>query len=136
MGNNIIELLYELKKKFMLMDDVFIAEHNLTQAEYHAFIAISSGDKINSPQLAENMGLSLSRISRIVDKMVVKGYLLRSTSDKDRRAIHLELSSEGIKLMEKILAYRSACELKIIKNVSAKELELIKKSLGKLKDIL
>ncbi|MEN8201363.1 MAG: MarR family transcriptional regulator [Bacteroidota bacterium] len=136
MGNNIIELLYELKKKFMLMDDVFMDEHNLSQAEYHAFIAISSSDRINSNQLAEHMGLSLSRISRIVDKMVVKGYLLRSTSNKDRRAIHLDLSPEGKKIMEKMLAYRSACELRIISNVSAKELELIKANLGKLKELL
>lgn len=136
MGDNIIDLLYELKKKFMLMDDVFVEEHNLSQAEYHAFIAISSSDKVSSNQLAEKMGLSLSRISRIVDKMVVKGYLLRSTSDRDRRAIHLELTQEGKELMEKMLTYRSACELKIIQNVSASELELIKMNLSKLKELL
>ena len=73
-------------------------------------------------------GLSLSRISRVVDKIVNKGYMTRETHSSDRRAIKLELTKEGRKLMNRITNYRKECELRILKNVSNKELDTIKRS--------
>lgn len=128
MDKNILELLYELKKKCIINDDAFMVAADLTQAEYHFFIAISTSDEINSNLIAKKMDLSLSRISRVVDKLVNNGYLTRETDISDRRAIKLALTKEGEKLKKDIIEYRKECELRIVKNVSDKELETIKKS--------
>lgn len=136
MDKNILELLYELKKKCIINDDAFMSKADLTQAEYHFFIAISTCDEINSNIIAKNMGLSLSRISRVIDKLVNKKYLTRKTDSSDRRAIKLALTEEGKKLKNEIEDYRKDCELRIIKNVSDKELETIKKSFFTILELL
>ena len=130
MDNNVLDLLYELKKKCIVNDDTFMTKANLTYAEYHFFIAISKCDEVNSNIIAQKMDLSLSRISRVIDKLVKKGYLLRKTVAEDRRAIKLELTEAGEELKNEIVAYRTECERKIIDNVSEVELEQIKRSFG------
>ena len=130
MEKDILELLYELKKKCIVNDDAFMAKTDLSQAEYQLFIAISTCKDINSNALSMKTGLSLSRISRVIDKMVNNGYMTRETHSSDRRAIKLELTKEGRKLMVRIIDYRKECELRILKNVSNKELDTIKHSFG------
>ena len=128
MDKNILELLYEMKKKCIINDDAFMAEANLSYAEYNFFIAICKCEEINSNIIAKKMGLSLSRISRVIDKLVTRGFLTRKTDSSDRRAIKLVLTEEGDKLKNQIKEYREECEFKIISNVSAKELAIIKES--------
>ena len=82
------------------------------------------------------MDLSLSRISRVVDKLVNKKYLTRKTDSSDRRAIKLTLTKEGKNLKKEIEEYRKECELRIIKNVSDKELNTIKKSFYTILELL
>ena len=130
MEKDILELLYELKKKCIVNDDAFMAKTDLSQAEYQLFIAISTCKDINSNALSMKTGLSLSRISRVIDKMVNNGYMTRETHSSDRRTIKLELTKEGRKLMVRIIDYRKECELRILKNVSNKELDTIKHSFG------
>ena len=136
MDKNILDLLYELKKKCIINDDAFMSKANLTQAEYHFFIAISSCDEINSNIIAKKMDLSLSRISRVIDKLVKRNFLTRKTDSSDRRAIKLTLTKEGKALKKQIEEYRKDCELKIVKNVSTKELDLIKKSFYTILELL
>ena len=129
MDQNILDLLYELKKKCILNDDAFMAEANLSYAEYNFFIAINKCDEINSNIIAKKMGLSLSRISRVIDKLVNRNFLTRKPDSSDRRAIKLVLTKEGENLKNQITEYRKKCEYKIINNVSAKKLTIIKESL-------
>ena len=136
MDKNILDLLYELKKKCIINDDVFMSRANLSQAEYHFFIAISSCDEINSNIIANKMELSLSRISRLIDKLVKRKFLSRKIDRSDRRAIKLALTKEGKVLKKQIEEYRKDCEFKIIKNVSTKELDLIKKSFHTIIELL
>lgn len=136
MDKKILDFLYELKKKCISNDDVFLSQSDLTQAEYHFFIALGSFDEINSNAVAKKMDLSLSRISRVIDKLVNKGYLSRTIDNSDRRAIKLELTKEGKKVKSEIEDYRKECELKIMKNVSSTELETIKKSFNTILELL
>ena len=128
MDKNILDLLYELKKKCTINDDAFMAESNLSYAEYNFFIAISKCDEINSTIIAKKMGLSLSRISRVIDKLVTRGFVTRKIDSRDRMAIKLVLTKQGGKLKNQIAEYRKKCENKITGKVSAKELTIIKES--------
>ncbi len=75
------------------------------------------------------MGLSPSRGSRIIDGLVRKEYLLRTTNPEDRRSFVLSLSSKGIKIKKQIEQERNNCEYRLRKNLSAREVKLIKEGL-------
>ena len=75
------------------------------------------------------MKLSPSRGSRIIDSLVRKGYLLRIVNPEDRRSSFLSLSLKGIKIKKQIEQERTNCEYTIRKNLSLKEVKLVKKGL-------
>ena len=136
MNENILELLSKLKKKCIVNDETFMAKANLTHAEYHFFVVMNADDTIKSNLIAEKMELSLSRISRVVDKLVLKKLMTRKTDKKDRRVINLALTKSGITLKKEIAEYRKECEARITENISNKELEVIKESFNKILEVL
>ena len=127
-SSGIMGMIYELKKKCSQSDQQLMRDLKISQSELLFFSALDNCQGISSPELAKNMGLSLSRISRIVDKLVVNGYLDRNADTTDRRAIKLCLTSKGKAIRNKIDNARNECEerlLEIIPSTDIARFELL-----------
>ena len=70
-------------------------EQGLSQAEYGCIKVFPKGDVIGAGALSQLMGLSPSRGSRIIEKLVQHGYVERRPHPMDRRATDLVLSANG-----------------------------------------
>lgn len=134
--SSILDLIYELKKKCIQSDEDFFNTLDISQAEYNMFICLKNCKHFNSYSVAEKMQLSLSRVSRIIDKMVNKEFLTRSTNKDDRRAIDIKMTPKGKEVMNKIIEYRSERESKLESKVNEKEKADISVNLKKLIEIL
>ena len=110
----ILGLVYEMKKKCSDIDAQLMEHLHLTQSELLFFSSLDQCTGINSPELARNMGLSPSRISRVIEKLVVDGYLDRNIDKSDRRAITLCLTVNGKKIRSEIEKSRLECEAKLL----------------------
>lgn len=76
--------------------EVRLAEiHNLTQAEFRCLRLFGSDESLNNKQIAERMNLSPSRLTRIIDGLVKKEYILREIDPNDRRNMRVSLSKKG-----------------------------------------
>ena len=113
-SSGLMSMIYELKKKCTQSDQRLMRDLKISQSELLFFSALDNCQGISSPELAKNMGLSLSRISRIVDKLVVNGYLDRNADTTDRRAIKLCLTSKGKAIRNKIDKSRNECEERLL----------------------
>jgi len=129
MKKRLVDLIIELKKGCMEDEEQIRTLCKVSLAEYKGIIVIDEGEKITCNILSKKMGLSPSRVSRIIDNLVKKEYLLRAVNPKDRRSFVISLSSRGAKLKNQIEQERNSCERRIRKKLSAKEVELIKKGL-------
>lgn len=129
MGKNLVDLIIELKKGCMEDEKQIRTLCNVSLAEYKAIMEIKTTERITCNVLSKKMDLSISRGSRIIDSLVRKGCLLRMENPEDRRSFVLSLSSKGAKIREQIEQERNNCEYRIRKNLSAREVELIKKGL-------
>ena len=132
----IFDLIFELDKKYQQEKDLFIETIDLSQAEYNLFICLKHCEHFNSYSIAEKMNLSLSRVSRIIEKMVSKKYLTRATNKKDRRAIDIAITKKGKQISEQIsdfIIYRSS---EIEKKLKPSEFNEMKTNLSKLIDII
>ena len=129
MEKNIVDLIIELKKGCMKDEKQIRTLCNISLAEYQGIMKINTTERITCNILSEKMGLSPSRGSRIIDGLVRKGYLLRTTNPEDRRSFVLSLSSKGIKIRKQIEQERNNCEYRLRKNLSAREVGLIKEGL-------
>ena len=129
MEKNLVDLIIELKKGCMEDEKQIRALCNVSLAEYKAVLEINITERITCNVLSEKMGLSASRGSRIIDGLVRKGYLLRMENPEDRRSFVLSLSSKGAEIKKQIEQERNNCEYRLRKNLSAREVELIKEGL-------
>ena len=129
MEKKLVDLIIELKKDCLIDEKQIRALCNVSLAEYKAVMEIGTTEKITCNVLSKKMGLSNSRGSRIIDGLVRKGYLLRVTNSEDRRSFVLSLSSKGAEIKKQIEQERNNCEYRLRKNLSAREVELIKEGL-------
>ena len=129
MEENLVDLIIELKKSCMEDEKQIRTLCNVSLAEYKAILEIKTTERITCNILSQKMGLSPSRGSRIIDGLVRKGYLLKTTNPEDRRSFVLSLSSKGAKIRKQIEQERNNCEKRIREKLSTEELELIKEGL-------
>ena len=131
-STGIMGMVYEMKKKCGQVDQRLMDDLNISQSELQFFSALDDCQGISSPELAKNMGLSLSRISRVVDKLVVNGYLDRNTDATDRRAITLCLTTKGKALRGKIDKVRNECEARLLETIASGEIEQFRTIISKI----
>ncbi len=83
--------------------EVRLAEiHNLTQAEFRCLRLFGSDEVMNNKSIAERMKLSPSRLTRIIDGLVEKEYVIREIDNNDRRNMKVSLSSKGKSLVNQL----------------------------------
>ena len=98
LGNLIFEILPICKKKETELAD----EHGLFQAEFKCLRLFGSDESLNNKEIAKRMRLSQSRLTRVMDGLVKKGYMKRKIDNSDRRNMKLSLSRRGKNLTNKL----------------------------------
>jgi len=134
--STIIDLIFELQKKCSLENDKFIEKLGISQAEYNMFICLKNCKHFNSYSVAEKMSLSLSRVSRIIEKMVNKGFLNRTTNKEDRRAIDIKMTKKGESILQSIIVFLQEREDYIENQLNDADISKIKSSFNKLIDLV
>jgi DNA-binding MarR family transcriptional regulator len=77
-------------------------QYGLTQAEFRCLRLFGSHASSNNKQIAERMNLSPSRLTRIIDGLVKKNYMLREIDSDDRRNMRVTLSKQGTEIVQKL----------------------------------
>jgi len=131
-GSGILGLVYEMKKKCAAIDYQLMEHLHLSQSELLFFSSLDQCTGISSPELAKNMGLSPSRISRVIEKLVVDGYLDRNIDKTDRRAITLCLTEDGKKIRAEIDKSRQECEAKLLNVLPESDVEKFREIISKM----
>lgn len=77
-------------------------QYGLTQAEFRCLRLFGTHQSSNNKQIAERMNLSPSRLTRIIDGLVKKNYMLREIDSDDRRNMKVTLSLQGNEIVERL----------------------------------
>jgi DNA-binding MarR family transcriptional regulator len=98
-----IGLLETHKRLVRALDAGLEAEYGLTLSALEALgrLAAADGHKLGLSTLADQCGLSLSRISRIVDGLQARGLVERRDAESDARAVDAHLTSAGLGLVKR-----------------------------------
>jgi MarR family transcriptional regulator, organic hydroperoxide resistance regulator len=131
-GSEVLGLIYEMKKKCAAIDYRLMEHLHLSQSELLFFSSLDQCTGISSPELARNMGLSPSRISRVIEKLVVDGYLDRNTDKSDRRAITLCLTESGKKIRDEIDRSRQECESRLLSVLPESDIQKFREIISKM----
>jgi DNA-binding MarR family transcriptional regulator len=98
-----IGLLETQKRLVRALDARLEAEHGLTLSGLEALGRLAAADdhKLRLSVLADGCGLSLSRISRIIDTLQERGLVERRAVESDGRAVHAHLTAAGLELVRR-----------------------------------
>lgn len=125
------KLLYKISKQD--------AEKNgLTVVQLKALYKISSHPNMGLVELAENLKLTNSTVSGVVDRLVQNGFVERQTLPQDRRAITIHLTEKGREKLNQFVSDQSLLveKLKKIEQLPEEDIQHLLRIHGLIKDIL
>ena len=90
------ELLRTLIRKLGVLERSEAGCCDMTLSQCNALIEIGRAGVLSVNQLADKLNLDKSTISRVSDKLVLDGLLLRQEDPNDRRYVVLKLTKQGM----------------------------------------
>lgn len=85
------------------------ARHGLTPGEFAVLEALYHGGPLLLSEVQKKILVSSGGITYLVDRLEVRGLVVRRPCPADRRATYAELTGEGESLMEGIFPRHAAC---------------------------
>jgi len=82
-----------------------------------------NGKPANLSTLNERMVTKMSNTTRLVDKLILKGFVDRITCPSNRRKVEINITTKGKKVLKKMDAVMHKTEKSILKNITKRELE-------------
>jgi DNA-binding MarR family transcriptional regulator len=93
---------------------------------------LNKNAKISQNELANLIFKDNASITRMIELMVKKGYLLRTLHQEDRRKFNLEITDKGIKTIELIEPIVQLNRQTALNGLSLEEISLLDKMLNKI----
>ena len=104
--------------------NTLLAPHGLGLAQWAVLVAIWRNGPLGVKHIADLTGNAPPAASRIVDRMVQNGLLVRQPDEQDRRAVVVNVSKKGESLRELSTVYETVNDI-LLHDLSDKEAELL-----------
>ncbi|MEW9109653.1 MAG: MarR family transcriptional regulator [Cytobacillus gottheilii] len=110
----------------------FLREFALTTTEFAVLEVLYEHGKQTVHQIAGKVYLATGSMTYVIDKLVEKGYVMRSDCKEDRRVVHVEMAAEGQRLMNDLYpSYKNAIEV-LFEEVTKSEMNSTASALAKI----
>jgi len=109
---------------------------DITPGAYYSLLYLKKCETLSMSNLGEKLLISKPNVTALINKLIAKGLVIRSSDKHDRRIIMIRLSSKGIQFVEKNNKKYHNQIIKRLLALSDEELELLAVSLQNVKDIL
>ncbi len=120
----------ELVKKYQFRDRDESVGWGLSVSQAYALRALHERGPLAMGELAAELHLKLSTITRIVDSLVEKGMARRASDPSDRRVCRLALSAKGRSLWRRVEAALVESDLDVLRALAPEERESLIRAIG------
>ena len=132
--NEWVKALINIKYTSAYFDSIaskILKPHNISEQQYNILrILRGAGKEINVNTVKERMIQKSPNSTRLMDKLCDKNLINRIRCESDRRVVHIEISKEGLDLLDKI----DLKELNVyMSSLSEKEAKTLNKLLDKIR---
>lgn len=111
-------------KKISVAFGNWIKGDNITRRQWIALYFIYYKKELTQRDLSIFMEINDSSTMRLIDRIEREGWVERVRSTADRRKIMLDLTDEGIKLINKVLHFGEEFNAVLIKGISQEKLDI------------
>ncbi|MDR3666463.1 MAG: MarR family transcriptional regulator [Ignavibacteriaceae bacterium] len=96
------DLTFHLLAHFREKEIRFAETHGLTQAEFRCLKYFGANECMSNKQISERMKLTPGRLTRIIDSLIEKNYMMREIDKSDRRYMQVNLSVNGNIILQRL----------------------------------
>lgn len=118
--------LIEFSKKHLLEESI---KSEISYEQFKVLFQLYGKDKVNMNEIGENICISNSACTVLIDKLIKLDLVERKRSDKDRRIVEVYMTISGKELLNKIIERRHKLIGEILNKMTSDEKELISKAL-------
>jgi DNA-binding MarR family transcriptional regulator len=122
----LLSIFSSLIERYSDTKDHIRKDTGLTAAELKGLMNLEIDEEISCQDLSVRMNISVSRGSRVIEKLFKKGFLERTTSPTDRRCKNVWLTDNGAQVQKRIEAQIQECEARLVANIPASRLAQLK----------
>ena len=108
---------------------------DLSVAQFRTLAYIKNNDGASLSSLAAHIGLTLPSISKLIDGLVGRGLVTRSSDQEDRRKICLQLTGTGKNELEAAYDHTQAFLVDKISSLPKEDLDTVSRSMQILKSL-
>jgi MarR family transcriptional regulator, organic hydroperoxide resistance regulator len=132
---SLIDSILELKDRCHLAEEIG-QEYQLSPKEIECVVEVGAGDGVCSKNLSESIGLSPSRGSRIINRLISKGIIENAPCRGDKRYVELSLTEDGRVCLDAIERKKMECEKEILGSLNDEERNTVAEGISLLLKVL
>lgn len=106
-----------------------LGPHDLTWTGFLVLWTLWIWNSMETRDVAESVGISKGTLTGVAKTLQSRGLIERIPSTVDRRLVSLELSAEGVALMERIYPEFNAAESQVVSQLSPEQLATMTEAL-------
>jgi MarR family 2-MHQ and catechol resistance regulon transcriptional repressor len=131
---SMINMIYTFNWMDYRMKDL-MSQHDLTNQQYNILRILKGSDPhpVSTLQIRERMLDKMSDTSRIVDRLVLKGLVVKKACKSDRRLVDVTIAEKGKQLLAEMEHYENEMDA-IVGNLDEKEMETLNALLDKIRE--
>lgn len=112
-----------------------LSEEGVTQQQYNILrILRGSTTPLSTLKIRERMLDKMSDTSRIVDRLIAKELVVKSTCEKDKRLVDITLSPKGLSLVDHLDQFNDRIDA-LLKGINESEAQMMNQILDKIRNV-
>jgi DNA-binding MarR family transcriptional regulator len=112
-----------IRKRQVAYFENFLAPRGLTFLQFHILFKVGRNKMLRVSQLADLVGIHLSSLTRLLDRLIEQDLIYRYHDDEDRRVVRVELTETGSEQVNQIIADYKTGFFNLIRNFDGPDLE-------------
>ena len=115
------QLMNQMMRSLHQNNPTWLMETDLTEAQFFTGMFIQQHGTSTMSEIANALGVSLSAITGIIDRMVKHGYVERIRDESDRRLVRVQLTEKGNINLDQILDHKNDHLRAILSTLNAED---------------
>ena len=110
-------------------------EYGMTRPEWRALAALGQLGMLTSTQICQHSNMHKTKVSRAVQSLSKRGWLIRKRDDNDRRVEYLQLSAIGLRRYSKLVELAQQFQNELLSTMSPSAISTVNKALRILENL-
>lgn len=122
------KFIMEIEEKKLITDEF----RNITYNDMHVIEAIGLKEPQKMSQIAKTLSVTTGTLTKAMDSLEKKGYVLRRRSEQDKRVVYITLTDRGVRAYRHHEKFHQDMIAFILDDISEQESQVLRKALERL----